>query len=173
MNISIGEFAKQHDIPKSTVYTKCKALGLDTSEGIKPDDVETLKAEFNIKNSMFADVEVIDPGSALAFKPVELPAILNSDLTVTNIEVYKDPIALVKALGDAKRQALQFAKRQNEEILKKADETREALRLLEEQEEAEKLEALRIQIERESYTRELLRSNSQLNAVVESLSGGK
>ncbi|MBD2259902.1 hypothetical protein [Pseudanabaena sp. FACHB-2040] len=43
---SIHAFAKQHDIPRSTLYDRCKTLGLDTSNGLDYEAQARLLKEF-------------------------------------------------------------------------------------------------------------------------------
>lgn len=46
--MSLYRFCKANKLPRTTVHTRCKELGIDTSKvpALSPEDVEILKAEF-------------------------------------------------------------------------------------------------------------------------------
>ncbi|MBD0270170.1 MAG: hypothetical protein ICV77_17975 [Cyanobacteria bacterium Co-bin8] len=46
MNVSLSSFSKQHNLPKSSVYDRAKALGLNTSHGLNPEAQTRLLREF-------------------------------------------------------------------------------------------------------------------------------
>lgn len=46
-NISLHAFCRDHDLAKSSVYDRCKMLGINTSQGLSPDDCDRLRREFN------------------------------------------------------------------------------------------------------------------------------
>ncbi|MFM7447332.1 MAG: hypothetical protein ACKO24_01885 [Leptolyngbyaceae cyanobacterium] len=48
MNTSLGQFSKDYNLAKTTVYNVCQRLNISTSEGLDPDAVATLKAEFKL-----------------------------------------------------------------------------------------------------------------------------
>jgi hypothetical protein len=49
--ISLHGFCRNHDLAKSTVYDRCKEIGIATSDGLSPDDCTRLRHEFNLKPS--------------------------------------------------------------------------------------------------------------------------
>jgi len=46
-HISLHSFCRDHDLAKSSVYDRCKALAINTSEGLSPADCDRLRIEFN------------------------------------------------------------------------------------------------------------------------------
>lgn len=48
--ISLHGFCRDHDLPKSSVYERCKALQILTSDGLSPDDCTRLRHEFNLNS---------------------------------------------------------------------------------------------------------------------------
>lgn len=47
--ISLHGFCRDHNLPKSTVYERCKLLEISTSDGLSSDDCDRLLKEFNVK----------------------------------------------------------------------------------------------------------------------------
>ncbi len=48
MAISLSEFCKTNDLPKTSVYRKCQALGINAANGLTDDDCDKLKREFGV-----------------------------------------------------------------------------------------------------------------------------
>jgi hypothetical protein len=48
MKTSLTKFCKDYSLAKTTVFNRCKELGIDTSEGVSPDDCDRLLHEFDI-----------------------------------------------------------------------------------------------------------------------------
>ena len=51
MNTSLTKFCKDYSLAKTTVFNRCKELGIDTSEGVSPTDCDRLLHEFDIAPS--------------------------------------------------------------------------------------------------------------------------
>ena len=51
MNTSLTKFCKDYSLAKTTVFNRCKELGIDTSEGVCPTDCDRLLHEFDIAPS--------------------------------------------------------------------------------------------------------------------------
>ena len=47
--ISLHGFCRNHDLAKSSVYDRCKEIGIATSDGLSPDDCDRLCREFNVQ----------------------------------------------------------------------------------------------------------------------------
>ncbi|PZV05509.1 MAG: hypothetical protein DCF22_24630 [Leptolyngbya sp.] len=48
MKTSLTKFCKNYSLAKTTVFNRCKKLGIDTSEGVCPTDCDRLLHEFNL-----------------------------------------------------------------------------------------------------------------------------
>ena len=48
MKTSLTKFCKDYPLAKTTVFNRCKELGIDTSEGVCPTDCDRLLHEFNL-----------------------------------------------------------------------------------------------------------------------------
>ena len=48
MNISLTKFCNDNGLSKTTVHRRCQELGIDTSNGLSPEAVNTLSNEFNV-----------------------------------------------------------------------------------------------------------------------------
>lgn len=57
MDISLHSFCKTHNLPKTTVYRRAKALGLETAQGLDQTAQATLLQEFGKSNSPQVTVE--------------------------------------------------------------------------------------------------------------------
>lgn len=64
MPSSLHAFAKQYGLSKSTVYRRCQALELDTSQGLSDDAIDLLKLDFDLMEDevVVVDTEVVDAG---------------------------------------------------------------------------------------------------------------
>ncbi|PZV05760.1 MAG: hypothetical protein DCF22_24485 [Leptolyngbya sp.] len=51
MKTSLTKFCKDYSLAKTTVFNRCKELGIDTSEGVSPTDCDRLLHEFDIAPS--------------------------------------------------------------------------------------------------------------------------
>ena len=51
MNTSLTKFCKDYSLAKTTVFNRCKELGIYTSEGVSPTDCDLLLHEFDIAPS--------------------------------------------------------------------------------------------------------------------------
>ncbi len=51
MKTSLTKFCKDYSLAKTTVFNRCKELGIDTSEGVSPGDCDRLLHEFDIAPS--------------------------------------------------------------------------------------------------------------------------
>jgi hypothetical protein len=51
MKTSLTKFCKDYSLAKTTVFNRCKELGIDTSEGVSPADCDRLLHEFDIAPS--------------------------------------------------------------------------------------------------------------------------
>ncbi len=47
--ISLHGFCRNHDLAKSSVYDRCKEIGIATSDGLSPADCDRLRLEFNVQ----------------------------------------------------------------------------------------------------------------------------
>ncbi|MBW4661080.1 MAG: hypothetical protein KME15_20590 [Drouetiella hepatica Uher 2000/2452] len=47
--VSLHGFCRDNNLPKSTVYERCKTMGIITSDGLCADDCDRLLKEFNVK----------------------------------------------------------------------------------------------------------------------------
>lgn len=56
ITISVSAFSREHQLSKATVLRRCRALGIETTEGLTSDAVATLRREFGLDG----DVSVID-----------------------------------------------------------------------------------------------------------------
>jgi len=60
-HISLHSFCRDHDLAKSSVYDRCKALAINTSEGLSPADCDRLRIEFNVHPIATATEQVATP----------------------------------------------------------------------------------------------------------------
>lgn len=66
--VSVHSFAKQHDIPRSTLYDRCKALELDTSNGLDEAAQALLLKEFGKEVVPQVEVEQGNHRSAMTLQ---------------------------------------------------------------------------------------------------------
>jgi len=61
-HVSLHGFCRDNNLPKSTVYERCKLLGIVTSDGLSADDCDRLLEAFSVKSK--SDGEVLGTVSA-------------------------------------------------------------------------------------------------------------
>lgn len=109
--VSLSQFCKNYDLPKTTVYTKGKALGIDFSQGISKHDEMRLLGEFKINpgssHSSESGTDSVPPSVPTDVPPrsggsnlsIYVPAPSELDLSrwgINSQDVLPDPIALAK-----------------------------------------------------------------------------
>ena len=100
MNISMTKWCKQNRLAKTTVYERCRELGLDVSDGLTQGHIERLENEFDLSPSK---------GSASnAIRPVVMPqGFIKSDelVAVKDVELALpeefDPAAMARFFDGA------------------------------------------------------------------------
>ena len=99
MNTSLTKFCKDYSLAKTTVFNRCKELGIYTSEGVSPTDCDRLLHEFDIAPSepepapIQATVEVGNHQMVLATP--KLPAAFSLEsLRFGESITFEDPLAV-------------------------------------------------------------------------------
>lgn len=118
--ISLHGFCRNHDLAKSSVYDRCKEIGIATSDGLSPDDCDRLRREFNIQpattpekpaTSVQATVET--GNHYIVLSAPQLPQTYSLEgLRQSDAIGFEDPLAIAaKFLQDA--DAVQLAMQQD------------------------------------------------------------
>jgi len=78
--VSLSSFCRHHNLPKSSVFDRCLALGIPTSEGLNPASCDLLLSEFHIspvsagKEQAATSVQAdVDYGTAIVLAAPSLP----------------------------------------------------------------------------------------------------
>ena len=154
VRVSLSNFAKQHNLPKSSIYRRCSELDISTSEGLDQDAIERLLEDLGLtKQDPSPDPELmpeqhaqrvgttIEAGNhAMVLAAPTLPTAFSLEsLRSTEVVQFEDPIAVAQqaiALADQMQAAMaaDLALRQaNLEAIKQAkneaDRRIDALRL--------------------------------------------
>ena len=99
MKTSLTKFCKDYSLAKTTVFNRCKELGIDTSEGVSPTDCDRLLHEFDIAPSdpepapIQATVEVGNHQMVLATPKLPAACSLES-LRFGESITFEDPLAV-------------------------------------------------------------------------------
>jgi len=108
MNTSLSQFCRDTDLAKSSVHSRCKTLGFDTTNGLTAAMVSRLEAEFNVRiaptvapivaPSVAPTVEtaaVVVGNHAITLSAPQLPAQYSlENLRVGNAVSFDDPLAV-------------------------------------------------------------------------------
>lgn len=128
MQTSLTKFSKDYNLPKSTVHRRCQELNLDTSDGLSPDDFETLLHEFNLKPIVETPEITVEVGNhQIVLATPELPQTYCLDSLRADESVqFEDPLAIATAyIQDA--DALQAAMQQDLRVREsKVNQTKQA-----------------------------------------------
>lgn len=94
MGISLGEFSKSNNLPKTSVWNACRELGIDTSDGLDPAAIAELKRHFNLQaepsQAESAQAELVPDGFLV---PSALSHVERKEITLPDSF---DPVAVVK-----------------------------------------------------------------------------
>lgn len=95
MNISLSAFCKQHDIPKSSAYRKAQEMGIDTAEGLTPEDCDRLLTAMG--KTPAVKVEVETGNHAITLATPELPQTYSLEgLRQSEAISFEDPLAIAQ-----------------------------------------------------------------------------
>jgi hypothetical protein len=96
MTISLSQFCKDHSLPKSSVYNRCKDLGIDTSNGLDDAAQATLIREFKVKLPT-PQVTVETGNHQIVLATPELPQTYTLEgLRVSEAIAFDDPLAIAE-----------------------------------------------------------------------------
>jgi len=110
-HISLHSFCRDHDLAKSSVYDRCKALAINTSEGLSASDCDRLRIEFNIHPIATATEQAATPVQTtvetgnhyMVLSPPQLPQTYSlGGLRSSEAVGFEDPLAIAaRFLQDA------------------------------------------------------------------------
>lgn len=133
MTISIGSYAKDNNIAKSTVYTKAKQLEIDTSNGLNDEAILQLNQAFNISQAVPTTALVVQDGNhQTTLTPTFTDSFhlesLRGDMTVSS---YEDPIAIAQMVIAQNHQIIGAMQQHKAKQQLQLQNTQEALQLIE------------------------------------------
>lgn len=96
MQTSLTKFCKDHDLSKSTVYRRCQELGLETTDGLAPADLQTLLHEFNLEPVVETPAITVEVGNhQITLATPQLPQTFTLEsLRGSELQTYDDPLAI-------------------------------------------------------------------------------
>lgn len=96
---SLHSFAKEYNLPKSTVHNRAKSLGIDTSNGLGEEEVKALKHSFNLKDNYQEPVYNVPTSAIAVLEPDQITAL--DTLASEFIQKSFQPVELNGGLADA------------------------------------------------------------------------
>ncbi|MBM0745658.1 hypothetical protein JOY44_30020 (plasmid) [Phormidium sp. CLA17] len=99
MKTSLTKFCKDYSLAKTTVFNRCKELGMDTSKGVSPTDCDRLLHEFDIAPSEPEPVPIqttVEVGNhQIVLSTPQLPAAFSLESLRTGKSItFEDPLAV-------------------------------------------------------------------------------
>jgi hypothetical protein len=101
MNTSLSKFCKDTNLPKSSVYNRCKELNFDTSNGLTPAMVSQLEHEFGVnapvevEESIAPTVTVEVGNHHMVVSPPQMPQTYSLDvLRNSEAMAFDDPLSV-------------------------------------------------------------------------------
>lgn len=131
MNISLSQFCRDNDLPKTSVYRKCQDLGIETANGFTSEVCDLLLREFDIapKSEKVIDVEAGNHSTALALP--ELPKAYTLEVLRDSEAVgFEDPLAVAAQflqVADGLTEAMQADIQQRQQRLQQTKSAKDAI----------------------------------------------
>jgi len=144
MNISLGQFERQHGVNKGTASRKARDLGFATADGLTPEAYKALLTEFNIDTTAQEPAQPEEP----AQEPLEVTVLgtctptmeaptFNSSVALArlrggsgDIAAYADPMAAIEqalSLFDAAESAMAADLAQRQSLLQQTQSAARAM----------------------------------------------
>jgi len=171
MNTSLSKFCKDTNLPKSSVYNRCKELNFDTSTGLTPAMVSQLEHEFGVsapvetEQAIATQVTVEVGNHQMVLAAPEMPQTFSLEvLRNSEATTFDDPLALAAqylTAGDGLINAMgqDIAARQQ-----KLNQTQQAKAAIAAQKQKLELEARLYQLQTQQLDSALSNETAELQA---------
>ena len=167
MNTSLTKFCKDYSLAKTTVFNRCKELGIYTSEGVSPTDCDRLLHEFDIAPSdpepapIQTTVEVGNHQMVLATP--QLPAAFSLEsLRFGESITFEDPLAVAT-------QFIEVADQISDAMETDLDNRKEMLNQTKQAKDAIAAKAMALKLQQQRYQEKAYRIDSEQSDQTDSL----